>query len=419
LARLLEAGKFDGIFLADVLGVYDVYGGDARSAIREGAQIPVNDPILVVPAMAAATRHLGFGVTATLSYEPPYPFARRMSTLDHLTKGRIGWNIVTGYLDSAARGVGEARQTAHDNRYDIADEYIEVVYKLWEGSWEDDAVQRDSARGIYSQPDKVHRIRHHGAHFKVDGYHLAEPSPQRSPLLFQAGTSRKGRDFAARHAECVFVTGPSIGVIAPRVADIRRRAAAYGRSPREVLVFAQIAVIVDRTQELAARKYEDYRRYMSPAGILTLIAGFTGVDFAKMSLDEPIRYVENDAIHSAIESLTTADPNKVWTPRELAEFAGIGGIAPLLVGEPEAVADELIRWAESTDVDGFNLAYAITPRDFSDFIELVVPVLQRRGAFKTGYEDGTLRHKLFAPATDYRRPIRWRRIGCHPQIPAM
>ena len=156
IARILEHGKFDGLFIADVLGVYDVYGGDVDSA--RGNQIPLNDPVLVIPPMAQVTKHLGFGVTCTLSFEPPYPFARRMSTLDHLTNGRIGWNIVTGYLNSAAKGVGMDGQTGHDLRYAIADEYMEVMYKLWEGSWEDDAVVRDRRNRIFARPDKVHRV---------------------------------------------------------------------------------------------------------------------------------------------------------------------------------------------------------------------------------------------------------------------
>ena len=145
LARTLERGRFDGLFLADVLGVYDVFGGSPDAALRNATQTPANDPLLLIPAMATVTKNLGFGVTSNLSYEPPYTFARRMSTLDHLTEGRIGWNVVTGYLDSAARGAGKDKQTAHDDRYDVADEYMEVVYKLWEGSWEDDAALRDRA----------------------------------------------------------------------------------------------------------------------------------------------------------------------------------------------------------------------------------------------------------------------------------
>src|ERR1700726_780095 len=203
LARTLERGLFDGLFLADVLGVYDVFGGGPEAALRHATQTPVNDPLLLVPAMAAATEHLGFGVTVTLSYEPPFPFARRMSTLDHLTDGRIGWNIVTGYLDSAAKGVGLDSQNSHDLRYRIADEYMEVMYKLWEGSWEDGAVIRDKKSGIFTRADKVHKVVHEGEYYRVDAIHLSEPSPQRTPVLYQAGASNAGCEFAAKHAECV------------------------------------------------------------------------------------------------------------------------------------------------------------------------------------------------------------------------
>ena len=210
MARTLEAALFDGIFLADVVGVYDVYGGNADAALRGGVQVPVNDPMLLIPAMAAATQHLGFGVTANLVYEAPYLFARRMSTLDHLTGGRVGWNIVTGYLDSAARANGLSQQMAHDDRYDLADEYMQLVYQLWQHSWADDAVRADKASGVYADPAKVRLVHHHGKQYTVDAMHLCEPSPQRTPVLYQAGSSPRGRRFAAQHAECVFLNGQSV-----------------------------------------------------------------------------------------------------------------------------------------------------------------------------------------------------------------
>ena len=176
LAQVLERGLFDGLFLADVLGVYDVFGGNADAALRNAAQVPVNDPAMLISAMAAVTSNLGFGLTCTLSYEHPFPFARRMSTLDHLTDGRIGWNIVTGYLNSAAKGAGGRDQTAHDTRYEIADEYMQVVYALWEGSWADDAVHRDPVRGVFTDPAPVPKVHHAGAYFQVDALHLCEPS---------------------------------------------------------------------------------------------------------------------------------------------------------------------------------------------------------------------------------------------------
>jgi FMN-dependent oxidoreductase (nitrilotriacetate monooxygenase family) len=341
------------------------------------------------------TKNLGFGVTSNLSFEPPYPFARRMSTLDHLTEGRIGWNVVTGYLDSAARGSGKDKQTAHDDRYDIADEYMEVVYKLWEGSWEDDAVLRDRARGIFTDPSKVHRVTHEGPNYRLNAIHLAEPSPQRTPLLYQAGTSPRGRQFAAKHAECVFMSGPSAKVIGPRVTAIREIAREIGRNPAEILMFSMMTIILGRTEAEAKAKYADYRRHISPEGALTLMSGWTGVDFSTMRLDEEVRHVQNEAGRSAMDNVTRADPDRVWTVREVAEHVGIGGAGPVVVGTPEQVADQIEAWFEQTDVDGLNVPFAVSPGDFEDIAELLVPELVRRGRYKTSYAGGTLREKLF------------------------
>ncbi|MDI4234653.1 LLM class flavin-dependent oxidoreductase [Bradyrhizobium sp. Arg237L] len=395
LAKTLERGRFEGLFLADVLGVYDVFGGGPDAALRNAAQTPVNDPLLLVPAMAAVTKHLGFGVTSNLSFEPPYTFARRMSTLDHLTEGRVGWNVVTGYLDSAARGAGKDKQTAHDDRYDVADEYMEVVYKLWEGCWEDDAAIRDRARSIFADPAKVHPVRHEGKNFRLSALHLSEPSPQRTPVLYQAGTSPRGRQFAAEHAECVFMSGPSAKVIAPRVSAIRELAEQKGRNPAEVLMFSMMTVILGHTEAEASAKYADYRRHISHEGALTLMSGWTGVDFSTYGLDQEVRHVHNDAGRTAMDNITRADPDRIWTVREVAEHVGIGGIGPVMVGTPEKVADDIERWFEQTDVDGLNVAFAISPGDFEDIADMLVPELTRRGRYKQDYAQGTLREKLF------------------------
>ena len=395
LARLLERGKFDGLFLADVLGVYDVYAGTPDAALRQAAQVPVNDPVLVIPAMAGVTENLGFGVTCTLSFEPPYPFARRMSTLDHLTKGRVAWNIVTGYLDSAARGVGRDTQSGHDLRYSIADDYMEVVYKLWEGSWEDDAVVRDRERGIFAQPAKVHKIHHDGPYYSVDAIHLSEPSPQRTPLLYQAGASARGREFAGKHAECVFLGGASKRAVAATVASIRDQAALNGRSPDEILTFAAMTVIVGRTEAEARAKQQEYARYVNPEAALALFSGWTGIDFASYALDDPLRYVKNDAINSVVEAFARADRTRTWTVRGIIEYLGLGGPSPKIIGSPEQVADQLEAWVAETGIDGFNLAYVVMPETFTDFVEMVIPELQRRGVYKREYQPGTLREKLY------------------------
>jgi FMN-dependent oxidoreductase (nitrilotriacetate monooxygenase family) len=411
LAKTLERGKFDGVFLADVLGIYDVYGGSPDAALRHAVQVPVNDPVLLIPAMAQVTEHLGFGVTSTLSYEPPYPFARRMSTLDHLTRGRAGWNIVTGYLNSAAAGMGLTVQPRHEERYEIAEEYMQVVYRLWEGSWDEGAVSRDRDRRLFADPAKIHRIRHEGRFYRVDAIHLSEPSPQRTPVLYQAGASTSGRGFAAAHAECVFINGPSPQVVAPQVADIRRRAAGFGRDPDDILIFTLATVITGRNEAEAQAKHAEYRRFVDHEAALALFSGWTGVDFAKYRPEDELRYIETEAMRSALASFTSDDPDRVWTVRELAEHVAIGGRGPLFVGSPERIADTLIAWVETTGIDGVNLAYAVTPESFEDFVELVVPELQRRGVYKHDYRAGTYREKLFGrgphiaaphPAAQYR-----------------
>ncbi len=404
LARTLERGLFDGIFLADVLGVYDVYGGDARAALATAAQVPVNDPLLLVPAMAAVTRHLGFGVTANLSYEPPYGFARRMSTLDHLTEGRIGWNIVTGYLDSAARAAGRPQQAAHDDRYELAEDYMAVLYKLWEHSWDDDAVVADRARGVFADPDRVRAVRHEGPHFKLDAIHLCEPSPQRTPVLYQAGTSPAGRAFAGRHAECVFVSGPSAAALRPRVAAVRAAAVAAGRKPDSLKVYALATIVTGASGQAARAKHAEYRRYADIDGALTLLSGWTGVDFSQLDRDATIAHVENDAGRTALENVTRADPSRRWTVREAAEHVALGGAGPVFVGDAVEVADQLEAFAQTTDVDGFNLAFAVRPETMIDVVDIVVPELQRRARYRTAYDEGALRHKLFGEGAKLRAP---------------
>ncbi|SEN16012.1 FMN-dependent oxidoreductase, nitrilotriacetate monooxygenase family [Duganella sp. CF517] len=395
LARLLEEGRFDAVFLADVLGAYDVYQGSADAALRHGVQAPLNDPLALVPLMAQATTHLGFGVTCALTYEHPYTFARRISTLDHLTRGRIGWNIVTGYLDSAARNLGLNQQLGHDDRYDLADEYMDVVYKLWEKSWDDDAVVNDKRRGVYAEPSRVHPINHAGRHYKVPGFHLCEPSPQRTPLLYQAGTSPRGTAFAARHAECTFVSGPSKQVVKKYADDLRAAVRAAGRDGDELKIYAQALIVTAPTEAQARARHEEYRRHIDIEAALALLSGWTGVDFSRFALDATIEYIDSDAGRSALASFSQADPDRKWTVREAAEFIGLGGRGPVLVGDPSQVADQLEAWQDETGIDGFNLAFAVAHESMRDVVELIVPELQRRGRYRKEYSPGTLREQVF------------------------
>ncbi|SOY92891.1 Dibenzothiophene desulfurization enzyme A [Cupriavidus taiwanensis] len=391
-ARTLERGLFDGLFIADIVGVYDVYRGNVDVTLQESIQLPVNDPLLLVPAMAAATRHLGFGVTVNLSYEQPYLLARRFSTLDHLTRGRVGWNIVTGYLDSAARAMGLEGQLAHDERYDRADEFLDVLYKLWEGSWQNDAVLRDKAARVFADPSKVRKVSHSGRYYKVDGYHLSEPSPQRTPVLFQAGSSGRGQRFAARHAECVFISPPSKEAARKTVSALREQLVAAGRRPDDVKVFMGAAVVTGRTEAEARARHAEYRDYASREAGLAHFAASTGVDFARYGLDDPVNYEGGNAIESA----TKTAAQHGWTRRRLLDLFELGGRYPAIVGDPSQVADTLAGWVDETGIDGFNLSRTVVPESYEDFVDLVVPALQERGRYKTAYADGTLRHKLLA-----------------------
>ena len=387
LARRLERGLFDGLFLADVLGVYDVHGGGPGAALRGGVQVPLLDPAMLVSAMAAVTTDLGFGITSNTAYDPPFLFARRMSTLDHLTDGRIAWNVVTGYLDSAARALGYAGQMAHDDRYDLADETMDLLYALWEGSWADDAVQRRPA--CYVDAARVRPIAHRGRQYTMDAMHLVEPSVQRTPVLFQAGSSERGRVFAARHAECVFVNGSNVAVVARLVSDLRARAA-----PRPILVFAGATVVVGRTEREARDMLADYAAQVDPEATLAHASASLGIDFSKFGMDEPVAAGSGQAIQSNVDAMARiAGPG--WTKRDLLALSPLGSRQPPIVGDPAQVADALSAWMRDADVDGFNLSRTVMPECLEAFVDLVVPVLQERGLYKTAYARGSYREKLF------------------------
>ena len=395
LAKILERGYFDGIFIADVLGIYDVYHHSAEHALTGAVQVPVNDPLQIVPAMAAVTQHLGFGVTTSISFEHPYPFARRLSTLDHLTKGRVGWNIVTSYLESGSKNLGLKTQENHDERYDIADEYLEVLYKLWEGSWEQDAVLRDKQRGIFADHRKVHPIQHQGKYFTVPGIHICEPSPQRTPVLYQAGASSRGQQFASQNAECVFIAPPSKAAAKKVVQGIRAKLVKQGRDPYSVKIYTLLSIVTDSSDAKAQQKFKEYQSYGSYDGALTLLSGWSGVDFSQYQPTDKVEYIQTNAIQSLLDSYVNADPNRVWTIEEIANWNSVGGNGPVLVGSAETVADALQEWVTETDVDGFNLAYILAHQTFSDVVEFIVPELQKRGVYQTEYAHGTLREKLF------------------------
>ena len=394
-ARMLEEACFDGIFFADNVGYHDVYHGNVDAALKDAAQIPASDPAYVIPAMAAVTAHLGFGVTSTTAYDHPYSLARKFATLDHLTDGRIGWNVVTSYADSAARNLGTGVQRAHDDRYEVAEEFIDVALKLWEASWEEQSVVADPASSTYVDPQRVHPVGHSGKHFTVPGIFLCEPSPQRTPVIFQAGGSSRGVALAAATAEAVFMNATSKSGLKQQVDRLRKQAEEAGRNPAHIAVLQMITVISGATDAEAQKKYEEYRKLVSYEGAMARYSGWSGLDMSTFDPDVPLRHVKTNAGQTMVDIFSKMDPDKEWTPRDIAEYIGIGGTSPVIIGGPQTVADELKSWIEETGVDGFNVSHAVKYQDIKDFTDFVVPELQRRGLMRTAYDGTTLRENLF------------------------
>ncbi|KAL2812209.1 luciferase-like domain-containing protein [Aspergillus granulosus] len=367
-----RSGDFNTLFL-DSFGVHDTYKGNGDTAIREGAQFPMGDPSIPVTAMASVTKNLGFAITTSTSYEAPYVVAKRFSTLDHLTGGRFGWNIVTSWKASASRAAG-LPLVEHDKRYEIADEYINVC-RLWESSWSPTALLEDSERGIYSDASQIRTVNHTGTHFTVHAPQILDPSPQRTPFLFQAGTSPAGIAFGSKHAEGIFVSAPSPLILAPRIKEIREAAKGHGRDPSSLKFFAIFTPILGRTEEEAREKYEEALKNASVEGGLIFYSSNIGVDLSKFPIDTEITPddIHIDArVHSSINTLSYhgSDVPK-WTPRNIGKAVSIGG--NVTVGTPERVADIMEEWIRVADLDGFNIGYMWTPGTFEDAVELLVP----------------------------------------------
>jgi len=391
LAQTLEKGLFDGLFIADITGVYDVYQNGIELTLKESIQLPSHDPTTLVSAMAAVTQNLGFGITVNLSYESPYQFARRFASLDHLTQGRIGWNIVTGYLDSAERLIGQKGLKDHDLRYEQAEEFLQLCYKFWEGSWENDAVLKDKKQRIFTDPSKVHQIQHQGQFYQSQGVFQVFPSVQRTPVLFQAGASPRGLTFATQHAEGLFIGGDRPEKIKQQVDQIRNQATAQGRNSEAVKIFVGISVVTAETDELAQQKLDEYIRYASPEAGLAHFSSSVGMDLSQFADDETIPYQQTNSIASVNNKFKEQSISK----NDLKAQHVLGGRYPLIVGSGATVAEKLIQLIDDTGIDGFNLTRTVAPESHHDFIQWVIPELQQRGRYKTEYENGSLRHKLF------------------------
>ncbi|WLP92893.1 LLM class flavin-dependent oxidoreductase [Gordonia sp. NB41Y] len=390
LAKTLEEAKFDFIFFADVVGLYDDYQGDWKKFVDSGLQIPSNDPLVLASALASHTENLGIAITSSILQEHPFDFARKISTLDHASNGRVAWNIVTSLSGNAWRNFGYEGITGHDDRYAWADEYVDVVYKLWEGSWDEEALLQDKTSGLHADFSKVHKINHVGQRYSVEGPHLVSPSPQRTPVLFQAGSSQTGRRFAARNAEAQFIVSPSPDAARGLIDDTRRLAAEAGRDPQDIQFYQGLSFVVGSTEEEAQRKARELDELIDPSTIIAHSAGGIGIDLGFYDLDTPIGKIETEGSQSLGIWLREAVPDREPTVRDLAQLRSRSG---RVVGTPEQIADTLAQWRDA-GVGGINVINATIPGSYVEFAEQVLPVLRERGLAQQDYAEGSARKKL-------------------------
>ena len=389
LAGLAEEINLDLFFFGDVLGIYDVYKSSADTAIAWGVELPAHDPLMHIPALAAATRHLAFGATISTSYDHPFAHARRLSTLDHLTGGRIAWNIVTSYLPSAARNFGLDRMVGHDDRYDVAEEFLDVAYKLWEGSWADDAFLGSKEQRRFADPSRVRAINHEGPHFRCAGPHVSYPSPQRTPVLLQSGWSKRGRMLGAKHAEVVFVGDSDPDAIRSGMAEIRAEAGAFGRDGSTIKGLAGLQIVVGKTAGSARDKLESFQAAYDIDARLASYAGWSGLDLSKYRDDEPLSKVPLGHTESAAARAPVLAGE---FRRKCARIETSNSMT--FIGTGSEVADQIQAHVEASDITGFLLHQYISPGSFEDFAEYVVPELVKRGLYREDAPHGTLRSRL-------------------------
>jgi len=410
LAKTLEAGGFDNLFFADVVGVYGDYRGGWDAHVELGLQIPSNDPLVILSALASHTKHLGLAFTASPIQQPPFNFARQLATLDHASNGRIAWNIVTSYLENGWRNFGHEGLTGHDARYAWADEYVDVLYKLWEGSWDEGALLQDRESGLHADPSKIHKIHHVSERYRVEGPALVAPSPQRTPVLFQAGSSPAGRDFAARNAEAQFIISPAPENARALIDATRDLVESHGRHRDDLRFFQGLNFVVGSTEAEAREKEEVLEGQIDIDGAIAHLGGAIGVDFGHYDHDTPLGEIRTEGAQSALVWLAESTPGRKPTIADVARFQNA---RTRIVGTPEQIADGLETWRDA-GVDGINVVNHTLPGTYVEFIDHVLPTLRDRGlAAPTPEPDAparTLRDRWFGvdrlsdrhPAARYR-----------------
>ncbi|MBV9828741.1 MAG: LLM class flavin-dependent oxidoreductase [Alphaproteobacteria bacterium] len=395
IAQIAEHGKFDLMFVADAVATRD---GKLSALSRWPQYMAYFDPLTLLPAIAAVTSHIGVVATATTSYNEPYHIARKFASLDHISNGRAGWNVVTSSNISEAFNFGREQHYEHEERYDRAVEFVEIVQGLWD-SWDDDAFVRDRASGRYFDPAKLHHLNHKGEHFSVRGPLNVARSPQGHPVLFQAGSSETGREVAARFAEGVFTPQHSLAGAQEFYRDLKGRMARYGRPPEALKIMPGLNAIVGRTKQEALEKYERLQQSIHPdVGIELLTNAVGGFDLSEYDLDGPLPDIPDH--YGTLAGKTSMNNVLRWaheeklTIRQLYQrFAGARG-QRTLIGSAVEIADDMEEWFRDYGVDGFLVHPATLPGGLSDFVELVVPELQNRALFREDYEGPTLRDNL-------------------------
>lgn len=390
LAQIYERGLFDGIFFADTPGVFDRYKERCDEAVRYGVCWPTHDPVVLLSALAAATERLGLAVTLSISANHPYQAVRSLSTLDYLSGGRIGWNIVTGHLRGEYRALG-LDQLDHDARYDRADEYMDVCRALWSGVHLG-AVQADRQSGIFADPAKIDIIRYQGTYFRCHTAPPALPSRQGRPVLFQAGSSGRGQRFALRNADVVFAIQPHMTGMKAFMRQLHE--AAHETKTQAPKVTFGVQPILGGTEAEAKRRLEDLASRIPLEAALSRLSGSLGVDFSQMELDLPLEEQKTQASQGLMKAMSASFDNTRFTLRQAAIRWGLAVGMPQLVGTPEQVADQLEAVWRETGCHGFNVTPTITPSSVEEFVNEVVPLLQRRGIFRTEYEGETFRDNL-------------------------
>ncbi len=393
LARTLERGRFDGVFFADSPATHAVYKGSVVPSVQYGASWPNHDPMPLVAVMTAATKHLGVGVTLSTTGTTPYLATRRMSTLNYLSRGRVGWNIVTGFSAAEHLANGMGAQMAHDERYDFADEFMAVCYALWD-SVPADAILRNPATGQFADPARIKQVDFKGKYVSCKAVAPVLPSPYGRPLLFQAGSSGRGMQFALDHAEVVFGIQPHVADMKKSMDALATAAAARGKPEGKMLFGLQ--PIVRSTEAEAKRRMQELRERAPLDATLARMSGVFGIDLSQYDPEIPLAEMKTEASRGLMAASSTGADGKAVTLRESASQWVLSVAIPQVVGTPEQVADEFERIWRETGCYGFNLSPTTNPDSVEDFVDQVVPILQRRGIFRTEYEGESFRDNLLA-----------------------